>query len=347
MIIAFRVDTNPHRSPSRLRRSLALASGFRETLPEAEITFLLSGPESSIDEVKAQGYGCRHLGQSSMPSWNAEATAEALDELKADALVVDDEGIDERYLREMRQKAFVFAFDDSNALQNFQSNALINPNIDAHMREYKSEGPLFLGTEFSPIGREFDEFQDAHNEQPQKARRIFVHFPGSDRKGATLDAVRMLKAVKESFIADVFVGRDFSRGEELAGEIGLDDRFVFMNEGPARPRRMSDSDLAIVPPDTTFHEMMMLGVPCCLISQPECPGQDAIAEYAGMQGFALYLGQSGAIGGGDSERPRILSAMISDLEGRKRMALRSGGLVDGLGRFRLATELLRVARREI
>jgi spore coat polysaccharide biosynthesis predicted glycosyltransferase SpsG len=209
---------------------------------------------------------------------------------------------------------------------------------------YRAEGgELFLGTEFTPIPREFDEFQDSPRDNPEKVKRISIWFPGSDRKGATLDAVRAMKSMNGKFVADVFVSKDFVKGEELATEIGLDDRFVFMNDSPVKARRMMAADFAITSPDASFHELMMLRVPCALISSPEVPEQQALGEYAGMNGFALYLGEAGSIG---KESEQSVARLLSDKEGRQRMSIRVGELVDGLGRFRLADELLRLANPE-
>jgi hypothetical protein len=85
---------------------------------------------------------------------------------------------------------------------------------------------------------------------------------------------------------------------------------------------------------------MMLRVPTALIANPECPGQSSLGEYAGMNGFALYLGEAGAADPGAGE---AITRLLSDCETRNRMSMRVGDLVDGLGRFRLAEELLRLA----
>lgn len=342
MRIAFRVDSNPNTSPSRLRRALALASGLKDTDPSCEITFLLTGPQHCEETVKAEGFGCRHLGVTSMPSWNAEVTESALAELKSDLLVVDDSGIDEAYLRQMRSKAFLVIMDDRRLLGSYCVNGIVNPNPNAHTMEYRTDGgQLFLGTEFAPIPKEFDEYQDCPRDNPERAKRIVVSFPGSDRKGATLEAVRALKLLKGAFKADIFVGKDFACGEELAREIGLDDRFIFMNEGPAKARRMAAADFAIASPDETFHELMMLRVPTAIIANPEVQEQPGLGEYAGMSGFGLYLGEAGK--GSEAEASRLLAGFMGDKAARQRMSVRVGDLVDGLGRFRLADELLRLA----
>jgi spore coat polysaccharide biosynthesis predicted glycosyltransferase SpsG len=303
--------------------------------------FLLTGPKEGEEIIKSQGYRCKYLGTTSLPAWNREVTADALAESGCDMLIVDDPGIDEAYLKEMRSKAFVIVIDDSMQLGSYSANGIVNPNPNAHMFQYRTDGgELFMGTEFSAIPKEFDAYQDMQRIPSEKIRRIFVWFPGSDRKGATLEAVRILKALSDKFVAVILVSKDFMHGEELAREIGLDDRFIFMNEGPGKERKMADSDFAIVSPDMPFQELMMLKVPTALIANPESKGQSALGEYCGMNGFALYLGEAGAT---DPEAGKAVKRLLSDLDGRERMSMRVGELVDGLGRFRLAEELLKLA----
>lgn len=318
---------------------LSLASGLKETDPQTSLAFLTSGPPECEALVKAEGFPCRHLGLSSMPSWNLEATEAALEGSGAGMLIVDDIGIDSRFLARMRSKAFLIVMEDGVRLGNYHANGIVNPNPNAHTLKYATDGgELLLGTEFSPIGKEFDIYQDSEKRIPERARRVLISFPGADRGAATLSAVRMLKSLKEPFIADVFVGKEFQHGEALAGETGLDDRFIFMNEGAGKARRMADADLAICPPDITFHELMMLKVPCALISSQDCPDQANIAGHAAQNGFALYLGEAGSV-----DQAKALQDLLGDMDARERMSARTGELVDGLGRFRLAEELLRIA----
>jgi spore coat polysaccharide biosynthesis predicted glycosyltransferase SpsG len=339
MKIAFRIDSDPHHSPSRLCRALALSSGIKDTDPSCEITFLLTGPQPCEDIVKAEGHACRHFGISSMPAWNVEVTGNALEELKSDLLIVDDYGIDERYLREMRSKAFLVVVDDCMQLKSYSANGIVNPNPNAHTLQYRSDGgELFLGTEFTPIPKEFDDYQDCPRENPERVKRIIVSFPGADRSGATLEAVRALKSLKSKFIADIYVGKEFERGEDLASETGLDDRFIFMNDGPGKARRMAAADFAITAPDITFHELMMLRIPTAIIADKGIPEQPILGEYAGMNGFALYLGEAGELG----DAGKTMGDFLANQEGRQRMSVRVGELVDGLGRFRLADEILRL-----
>jgi len=99
---------------------------------------------------------------------------------------------------------------------------------------------------------------------------------------------------------------------------------------------MAAADMAIGPPNMTFYESLLFGLPCALVIGSE-DGCATLAEYASGNGFALCLGEAGGL---DTEAAKLLQGMISDKAARDRMSARTTDLVDGLGRFRLADELL-------
>jgi len=334
--ITFRVHAS-HGASSRLLRSLALATGFRESDPTCTVDFLLSGTESACAAVRKEGHPCRHLGNGLFPSWNLEATESALGEPAPEMLVVDDSNIDERFLSELGEKTFVALMDDHLELEDYPTGAIVNPNINAHTRTYPAvdSAALLLGTEFVALSQEFDGYQEFRRENPERARRIFMSFPGPDTEGSTLAAVRALKSISERFLAEVAVDDDFSHGEALAREIGLDDRFMVVNGEAGRARRMAAADMAICAPGIPFYESMLFRLPCVLVFGGE--GCVNVAEYAGMNGFAVYLGESAAL---DGRAAKLLQGMLLDKAARDRMSARISDLVDGLGRFRLADELL-------
>lgn len=338
--IAFRIDASQRSSPSRIRRSLALAYGLKESDASCAIEFLVSGHESAWAIARDSGFGIRHLGNGHLPSWNLEATSAAIDGSGTDMLVVDDPCIDERFLREMREKAFVALIDDSGRLKSYDAHAIVNPNINAHLATYPQPdgGALLLGTEFAALPQEFDGYQDSGRENPEKARRIFVSFPGADHSCATLSAVRVLKSLASGFLAEIVVSPDFLHGEALAREIGLDDRFIVISGEAGRAKRMAASDIAICSPSSTFYECLFLGLPTALLL--ESGAEAPVAEYAAMEEFALHLSEAGATE--PAAASRALGRMMEDKAARDRTSARTAELVDGLGRFRLADELLRL-----
>ncbi|MDD5339644.1 MAG: hypothetical protein PHV13_00160 [Candidatus ainarchaeum sp.] len=323
--IAFRAESDPKTGAWRLQRCLALASGLKESDPSCEITFLSHARDAQA--IARCGFAHAQLGDLTLTSWDLDATAEKVGELGADMLVVDRPAADEGFLSSLAGKVKTLAaFGDSVRLKSYAAHALIDPSIHAHLAEYPCDGALFLGTEFALLPPEFDEFQEFRCANPEKARRLLVYFSGQDH---ALDAVRLLKSLPGQFSATVL-----SDGEELAREIGLDPRFNSMRNEGNLARRLAACDFAITGPESLC-EPALFALPTALI------GESPASDYAAKNGLALSLG---AAGGLDPQGAMSLEALLSDKQARDRMSARLSELVDGMGRFRLAEELLELHR---
>lgn len=326
--IAFRVDAA---SAWQLRRCLALASGLKESEPSCRITFLSHARDASA--ITSSGWDYVPFGELSLPSWDLEATLEKVDEFGIDLLVVDRHTADEEFLRSLSGKVKTLAvFGDSLRLKSYAAHAVMDPNIHAHLLEYHCDGALLLGTEFALLPAEFDQFQDARCANPEKVRRILV-YPGA--KDYSLEAVRLLKSVRGQFSAAIITGPE-ARGEELAREIGIDPRFDVLRDDGSIAKRLASCDFVVTGPET-FCEPALFALPTALI------GESPASDYAARNGIALSLGAADAM---DAQSVKYLQALLSDKEARDRMSARLGELVDGLGRFRLADELLKLYRGE-
>ncbi len=329
--IAFRVGSDPKSGSWQLRRCLALASGLRESDPSCEITFLSHARDAPA--IARNGFGHAPLGELTLPSWDLEATAEKVDELGIGMLVVDRPAVDEDFLRSLSGKVGTLAvFGDSVRLKSYAAHAVIDPNIHAHLVDYPcdEETSLLLGTEFALLPPEFDQFQDVRCANPEQAKRVLAYFSGPDH---ALLAVRLLKQVRGQFSATVLVG---AGGEELAREIGIDPRFMVMRNDGNIAKRLAACDFAITGPETLC-EPALFSLPTALI------GVSEVSDYAAKNGLALSLGSADSL---DVQSAKSLQALLSDKAARDRMSARLGELVDGLGRFRLADELLKLHRGE-
>jgi spore coat polysaccharide biosynthesis predicted glycosyltransferase SpsG len=330
--IAFRVDSDLKSGSWQLRRCLALAAGLKESDPSCTISFFSHTCDAS--SIAAAGWNYVPFGELALPSWDLEATAEKAEELGTGMLIVDRHSVDCEFLNSLSAKVKTLAFfDDYMHLDSYPAHAIINPNFHAHLLEYPrdDDAALLLGTEFAPLAPEFDAFQDYSLANPDRARRILAYFNGSD---SALEAVGLLKQVRSQFSAIVLSGP--SNGEELARAIGLDPRFMVMrNEGHVA-KRLASCDLVITGPETLC-EPALFTLPVALI------GASPVSDYAARNGLALSLGAAGSL---DRQAAKSLDALLSDKSARDRMSARLDGLVDGMGRFRLAEELLRLYRGE-
>ncbi len=331
MRIVFRVDSLNHES-RRLRRCLALACGIKETEPGSEIAFLSSLPPDQEPLVSAAGAGL--VKMESFGTWDIDATLEELEGRPADLIVLDNPRADEAYLSELRGKGFLAVFDESAALKSYDADAVVNPSLHAHTLQYPPGGAeLLLGADFTPLPPSLDGFQEQGRENPQKGKKVLIAF-GNDPAGLCIKAVRALKPLGGTFSATVAAGPGFGRGEALASEVGLDPRFnVITDDDPSK--RFQPQDICIADP-LFLPEILFFSLPSILL----CGPGSTEAEYASRSGMARSLPSSC----GEGPLSAAAEGLLGSFEERERMSGRMAELVDGLGRFRLAEELLRLCR---
>jgi len=311
-------------SSGHLSRSLAYAEGMRETDPSSEITIITSGsPQFSLPGIRQIDIGTQNL-----PSWDLEYTENAIPE-EADIILLDN-CPDEKFQKAIKNKTrMVVVVDDEPKYQQYSADAIANPNIHAHTIDYQAskDTELLLGTEFCPLGSAFDEFQDFAKEPQERCRKISIHL-GQDRKNLSIQAIRLLKQSRENFLATVSLAKDSEKGESVAKEIGLDERFIVTDQDP---RRLSCADLAIASAET-LHEFIFFRIPPVLADPA---GSPLLSDYSSRAGISLPLdlGQANFKG---------LHSLMENHDERKRMSGRMTDIVDGLGRFRFAEELLRI-----
>ncbi len=334
MRIVFRVDSLSHDSRG-LRRCLALAAGMKETEPDSEMTFLSS--LSADEEAAVTSAGASLVKMESFGAWDIDATLEELEKRPADIVILDNPHADERYISALHEKAFLAVFDEKAGLKSYDADAVVNPSLSAHTLAYPpdSGAELLLGTDFVPLPPSLDRFQEQRRENPPVAKRISVAF-GNDPAGQSLKAVRALKALPGSFTATVVAGAGFAKGEALASEVGIDPRFIVMrDDDPAR--RLQQADMAVADP-AFLPEILFFCLPSILV----CGAEGAEAEYAVRMGMAQMLSH----GCGEGELSGAAGLLAGDQPSRERLSSRMAELVDGLGRFRLSSEILRLWREK-
>jgi spore coat polysaccharide biosynthesis predicted glycosyltransferase SpsG len=306
-------------SNDTLPRIIGLAEGIRDTDPSSEILLITSGSRA----VSIPGIRQADIGTQNTLSWDLEYTENAIPE-PVDIIVLDNRP-DEKYQKAMKKKArMLVVIDDEPNCRQYFADAIVNPNVHAHTLDYRGakDTELLLGTEFYPLGSAFDEFQDFAKETEARCRKISVCL-GEDRRSAAMDAIRILKKSGAHFLAGVSLPLDEEKGEKLASEIGLDERFIVADPDP---RRQSASDLAICSLQT-LHEFIFFRVPA-LLSDPSA--SPLLSDYCSKAGICFPLCEES------------LLRLMNDPEERRRVSGRMADLVDGLGRFRLAEELLAI-----
>ncbi|MGV8085049.1 MAG: hypothetical protein ACP5N9_02225 [Candidatus Bilamarchaeum sp.] len=340
--IAFRLNANAVCGTKHLNRCLAIASAFAETNPESSIFFLTSSSDEYQEIIHSSRFSFVSLGPAVSSYEDSEVTTTAIEEREIDILIVDLPNLSESYLKSIKPKVKLLSvIDEKCSLSNYPVDILINPSIYAHTLDYNipSSAQLLLGTEFFPLPKIFDDFIDQKYEVSDSVKKILVYLQSQDNRSALLNIISGLRQIKDIFTANIILDKNFSKGAELAALIGLDDRFVIITDSIDVKKKIALTDLAIISPCEIFYEFAFFKVPCIsvLVSDSDLIMSNHLSQYS----FTAQSNYS------PNEIQRNVSTLISNKDIRRRMSMRLEELVDGLGRFRVADELLKAYNEKV
>lgn len=338
--IGFRVNFKT--GSDNLQRCLTLATGLFETDPSCEIFFFTSSSGNYSDRILNAGFTPFDFGPISTPSEDLEATEDAIKRYEIEILIVDSCSIDESYLKLLRPKVkLLVVVDDLAYLQDYPCHILVNPNLYAHVLKYNcdDETELLLGTEFVPVEQDFDQYANFEHTNPEEVKHILVMFDGSDSKGASILSVKALRTLAGNFSATIIVNKSFKNSEALAKEIGLDSRFIVLQNAKDISKKMSFCDLAIIGSSSIFYELAFFKIPTVFISHTS--NQHMFLDYTSKNGLVILNCDIDV-----ESLSRALKQIMSDKNERDRMSARMEDIVDGLGRFRLADEILKLYKEK-
>ncbi|MFH1785486.1 MAG: hypothetical protein ABH842_03575 [Candidatus Micrarchaeota archaeon] len=319
MKILFRVDGNQN-----IARCLALASGLKETEPISEILFC--GSNSIKDQVLANNFSYKELG--SPFEIGMEDLEAIIEQEQIQILIIDFKRITENHINHLSKKVLLVVFDDGSVV-HCNAKILVNPNIYAHLIRYTmgDETELLLGTEFYPLLSEFDQHEDFERTISDSVKHILIDL--EDDGAITVQIIQILKDLKDHFSVTIVTGKNFIKGEDLAKLIGLDGRFIVLQD-PDPIKRFSIADIAITN-QNWFNEIMFFRLPSLVIGP-----KSNLLDYIGKNELALTL-----MGTPNNDEMRsVVFTLFKDKNTRENISKRLFELIDNLGRFRLANEIL-------
>ncbi len=326
--IAFRVSNTP------IYRTILIAQAIIESDSEYKIFFLCSDAANK-NIVDQSGFHFVSLPPITSNYEDLEETSTLLSTLAIDILIIDNPQVDSKYLKSISDKAkFLVLIDDLCKLSKYQADLIINPNVYSIDFDYNTpqETKILLGSEFFVLPKVFDDFSDYTRENPSVAKKILVYLGSKDKDGVTINVVTALKQIKENFSATLVLDRSFDKGQKLAEVIGLDDRFVIINENDEIKKKISFCDLGIIGSCDLFYEFAFFRIPCIslLVNDNQKTLSSALASYSFTYASTTSI----------DSLTRTISTLMNDKIARDRLSNRLEELIDGLGRFRVAEEII-------
>jgi UDP-2,4-diacetamido-2,4,6-trideoxy-beta-L-altropyranose hydrolase len=367
-VYAFRVDASLQIGTGHVMRCLALASVLQQR--GARCHFI--GRELDghlLERIASSGHAVHRLAPAPAAAadpaaradtdalahahwlqadWRVDArqTAQVLQTLGPDWLVVDHYALDERW--EAGQGAVRRLVIDDLADRRHACELLLDANLGRVPADYATRVPagcgLLLGPRHALLRPEFAQLRASSLARRRTAPlgHILVTMGGVDAPDATGEVLRALKAAPQQLPAQcrltVVMGTAAPR---LAAVRALAATLPWpvevMVDSPQLAQRMADSDVCIGAAGTTAWERCCLGVPTVLLALADNQRPGARALQAA--GAATLLGSVQAI---RDELPGALQALRDD-GARRAMSERAAALTEGTGCEQLARQLARAA----
>lgn len=313
-------------------RMLALADAIGEAGPSPP-TFVLTNSPIAQQQIVRKGY--------EVLSVKSEEEFLRVAETTHPALLLVDLREPEQILRLplLERIACVAVFvDEPIVCSGIQ--ILVNGQVTAGSPQKEVRGGVqyLRGPKYMVLGKEFS---DVPVRKVSDHFTVLVTMGGSDPDGHTPEIIRELLS-QENITIQAILGAAFAHDDSLNFCQG-DPRVEILRDVQNMRPLMENADVAISSVGITLYELAATCTPTVIVGQD--PSQEQIAHSFPKAGFGIHVGLR------ENLRPGQLSGIVSELlrnpKLRRTISKRGRDLVDGLGSFRVAREIVAaLARRE-
>lgn len=320
--VFFRVDGGESVGMGHIVRCLFLASALRD-IHGYPVSFLMNRDEIGISRAKECGW---------------EVLRVELDDLggsaEGDVLVIDVQGgVSAEAVRSLREKQLqtLIVLIDTNCTGCLEADLIVGPleKLPGAPSRVGSRGQRFVGPAYAIVDPAFTQIR---RDSSSRVPRVLVTMGGSDPRGLTLQALRAVDTMPETFETIVALGPAFLHETELKNWMTNARRQYEIRREKSLLGLVAASDLAIVSFGTNAYELAAAGLPAVALS---ISGEHAeSAEIFSRHGSLVNLGLSSSIS--TDQLQGAVEQLLNDPARRLTMAQRGRSLVDGRGAERVA-----------
>jgi UDP-2,4-diacetamido-2,4,6-trideoxy-beta-L-altropyranose hydrolase len=252
-------------------------------------------------------------------------------------IVVDGYHLSGGYHRRLKRDTHrVLRIDDNREVDVDGADILVNPNAFATPAMYEdvtSTGRMLLGTQFTPLRREFTVRRGETRHIADAATRVLVTLGGGDVDNVTLTVMQGLGRLEVPGLeVTVLVGGSNPHldaltraADEMRCAVRLEQNVIDM------PARLAWADLALSAGGSTCWEMAFMGLPVVTLVIAE--NQRTVADSIEAAGAGRNLGWFEEIG--VQAIADVVDRLLHAPDDRRRMSQAGRVLVDGGGAGRI------------
>lgn len=257
-------------------------------------------------------------------------------------VVVDMLSIPESALKKIRKNCgLLVVFDDMHkSTGNNIHAAVICPQEIFESRISFNQGNLVIkGADYFPLRKDFITYRKRKTFR-NPVKNVFISLGGAPSSSHTLAMARILDGFLDEKLKIHVVlgyvppksGKSFSK------------RVIFHQQVDSMASLIARMDLGIIAGGFIKFEFMCLGTPFCMVSLNA--HQKELAEKFSSAGYGIYLGQVNTVVSRPESVRRKVNMLISDSSLRRKMFLKSRGLVDGKGSTRFLELIDKLTKKE-
>ncbi len=309
MRVAFRVDASLEMGSGHVMRCMTLADELK--LRGYECVFISRRQPGELSELIVQRQHAVYMLPEceedsdqilAHSNWlkggqkrDFKESAEVLQKIQPDWLVVDHYGIDKSWERAARRYVkHILAIDDL-ADREHDCNILLDQNLGQTRKAYQSLLPdrcmVLAGTDYTLLRPEFLDYRTRSMEYrlyQKKINRVLITMGGVDKDNYTEKALTALESSQLSHNTEVLVilGKNAPSLSLIEKQVKMSFLNVHLvNNIHNMAERMANTDLAIGAAGSTSWERCCLGVPSimCIIAN----NQRVVANALSLEGAAI------------------------------------------------------------
>jgi len=261
--------------------------------------------------------------------------------------VLDDYRIDKIFQENLKKASMHYLLFDNGKRNNIYADIILNTSPIASKSDYRNKlnnpnAKLLLGPRYSIIR---PEFPPTILKSKSLIKTILITFGGGSDRGAILLVLNALLKVRMQDIEFIVVsGQDNPNNNKIKQWIdnhNFDNVKLKINP-PSIAELFALCDLAIMAGGTTVYEVASIGLPMILISIADNQVKHSYG-WSQVTESIKYIG--GLEDFQDKTFIKVFNQLLCEEGGMVRHSIKMRTIVDGLGRSRVASEIIKIKEK--
>jgi UDP-2,4-diacetamido-2,4,6-trideoxy-beta-L-altropyranose hydrolase len=238
-----------------ITRCIALYQAFKQRGWKPQI--IINGDRSVMEVMKNVKY--QNI------NWLSQKKIESLISNKYDVILIDSYKAPKKIYEIVSGSVSLPVYIDDFKRINYPRGIVVNGSANSWKLNYpkKKNVIYFLGTQYSPIRREF--WNCSKKIIKKYINKILITFGGSDSRNITPKVLKLLQTTYPDKIKIVIIGKGFNNIRKIQEAKDSNTKLIYFPNARRMKSLMQESDLAVSAAGQTMYELAAVGVPAIAV----------------------------------------------------------------------------------